>query len=92
MASAGRKSGSDPATAKKDFLRHMQRGLNINQALTAVDRNRSTYERWRREDPDFISAVERVKHLKMTSEPAEREHLSFEDFSEKYLDAKVFLT
>ena len=90
MAGAGRKAGSDIATAKTDFLRHMQRGLNINQALTAVDRNRSTYERWRREDPEFISAVERIKHLRVAAGPQEREVLPFPEFSEKYLDAKVF--
>ena len=58
---AGRKAGSDLATTKQDFLRHMQRGLNINQALAAVDRQRSTYEVWRKNDPEFVSQVERIK-------------------------------
>lgn len=86
---AGRKAGSDLATTKQEFLRHMQRGLNINQALAAVDRQRSTYEVWRKNDPDFVSQVERIK-TKRNATPTEREILSFPEFSEKYLDAKVF--
>lgn len=86
---AGRKAGSDLATTKQDFMRHLQRGLNINQALEAVDRKRSSYEVWRRNDPEFVAQVERIKTIRSTV-PVEREAISFPEFSERYLDAKVF--
>jgi len=87
---AGRKVGQDLAVVKQDFLTQMQRGMNINQALEVIGRNRSTYERWRREDSEFLVAVERIKNLEKIAGPREREWILFPDFSEKYLDAKVF--
>ena len=89
MARAGRKAGSDLAATKQDFLRHMQKGLNINQALQAVNRTRNTYEKWRKDDPEFTSQVERIKTLRSAA-PVVREDLSFPEFSERYLDARVF--
>ncbi len=87
---AGRKAGQDVAKVKQEFLSQMHRGLNINQALEIVGRNRSTYERWRSTDPEFMVAVDRIKNLEKISGPKEREYISFPDFSEKYLGARVF--
>ena len=87
---AGRKAGQDLASVKQEFLTQMQRGMNINQALDVVGRNRSTYERWRRDDSEFLVAVERIKNLERIAGPRERDWVSFPDFSEKYLEAKVF--
>jgi len=89
VARVGRRAGSDLAATKQDFLRHMQKGLNINQALQAVDRTRNTYEKWRKDDPEFTSQVERIKTLRSAA-PVVREDLSFPEFSERYLDARVF--
>ena len=89
-AKAGRKSGQDLAAVKQEFLRHMQRGLNINQCLEVVGRNRSTYERWRRDDPGFVTAVERIRNTEKLAGPKEREIMPFPEFSEKYLGATVF--
>ena len=93
MASkAGRKTNEDIDGSKKEFLRQMQKGLSINNAMAAINRSRSTYERWRRVDPEFVAAVERIKNLRFLEpeEQVEREHISFSDFSEKFLDARVF--
>jgi len=89
-AKAGRKSGQDLAAVKQEFLRHMQRGLNINQCLEVVGRNRSTYERWRRDDPNFVAAVERIRNTEKLAGPKEREVMPFPEFSERYLGATVF--
>ena len=89
-AKAGRKSGQDLAAVKQEFLRHMQRGLNINQCLEVVGRNRSTYERWRRDDPGFVTAVERIRNTEKLAGPKEREIMPFPEFSEKFLGATVF--
>jgi hypothetical protein len=92
MANAGRKQGSDVDQAKKAFLELFRDGLTIANAMKAVDRSISTYERWRRDDEEFVSAVERVRNLRngVAGPKPEREVLSFPEFSEKYLDAKVF--
>ena len=92
MANAGRKQGSDLDQAKKAFLELFKDGMTISNAMKAVDRSISTYERWRRDDEEFVSAVERVRNLRngVAGPKPVREALSFPEFSEKYLDAKVF--
>lgn len=92
MANAGRKKGSDTDQAKKAFLELFKDGMTIANAMKAVDRSLSTYERWRRDDEEFVAAVERVRNLRngVAGPKPEREVLSFPEFSEKYLDAKVF--
>lgn len=92
MANAGRKQGSDVDQAKKAFLELFKDGLTIANAMKAVDRSISTYERWRRDDEEFVAAVERVRNLRngVAGPKPEREVLTFPEFSEKYLDAKVF--
>jgi len=92
MANAGRKQGSDLDQAKKAFLELFKDGMTISNAMKAVDRSISTYERWRRDDEEFVSAVERVRNLRngVAGPKPVREVLSFPEFSEKYLDAKVF--
>ena len=78
---------------KLELLRQMQGGKNIKSALEVVGRTRSTYERWRKDDPDFVIAVDRIKTLRIL-EPSAVEsqgpRVSFPEFSEKYLDATVF--
>ena len=78
---------------KLELLRQMQGGKNIKSALEVVGRTRSTYERWRKEDPDFVIAVDRIKTLRIlepSAVEAQGPRLSFPEFSEKYLDATVF--
>lgn len=92
MANAGRKQGSDVDQAKKAFLELFRSGLTIANAMKAVDRSISTYERWRRDDEEFVAAVERVRNLRngVAGPKPDREVLGFPEFSEKYLEAKVF--
>ena len=92
MANAGRKQGSDVDQAKKAFLELFKDGLTVANAMKAVDRSVSTYERWRRDDEEFVAAVERIRNLRngVAGPKPEREVLGFPEFSEKYLDAKVF--
>lgn len=81
------------AEVKQEFLKQYASGLNIEQALTAVDRSRVTYEKWRRTDPDFTALVERVKTIRTTGRqgPAEgHELIGFPEFSERFLGQRVF--
>ena len=78
---------------KLELLRQMQGGKNVKSALEVVGRTRSTYERWRKEDPDFVIAVDRIKTLRIlepSAVEAQGPRVSFPEFSEKYLDATVF--
>lgn len=88
----GRKpaGGLSVAEAKERLVAHVASGLNINQALEAIDRERSTYERWRRDDPDFVVAMERVKTIRSYGRHAVVDNVDFPEFSQKFLDARVF--
>ena len=92
MAAKGRKSGEDLDEVKKEFLKQLHKGMTINQALTVVDRTRTTYERWRRTDQDFVVSVERIRNLERIhgTGQVERPWMPFPEFSEKYLNARVF--
>lgn len=89
MATGGRKAGS-VAEAKVLFLEHLQTGSTIKAAVNAVGRNISTYERWRREDPDFVSSVERIRNMRNLAGERTGAPMPFSEFSERFLDARVF--
>jgi hypothetical protein len=67
-----------------------QEGLNIEQCLRAVGRSRTTYEKWRREDSEFVGAVERLRTMRNRAGSEPGELVEFSEFSAKYLDAQVF--
>jgi len=90
MPKAGRKRGSTPAEGKEAFLRHLNQGMGVTDALTAIDRGRTTYERWRRDDKEFVAAVERIRTMRSMAAPVAGEQLTFPEFSERYLEAQVF--
>ena len=90
MAAPGRKAGETPAEAKKRFLGMFQSGLNIEQSLRAAGRTRTTYEKWRREDTEFVTAVERIKRMRETAAPVAGEEMGFSDWSGQFMDAAVF--
>ena len=88
---AGRKvSNLSTDQLKLEFLKFFSEGMTVEQALTSIDRSYSSYEKWRREDADFKASVERVRSIRTRAGGDDRPWLSFEDFSERYLDAHVF--
>jgi len=89
-ASTGGRKENSQEDAKAQFLESLQSGMNIIESLRSVDRHASTYERWRREDPDFVAEVARIKNLKSSTKKAIGKDLSFSEFSEEYLGARVF--
>lgn len=90
MADKGRKRNDNPAEAKKRFLTFLSEGRSINDALELAGRTRSTYEVWRRTDPSFVLDADRIRTMRATAQMAPGEELTFEEFSERYLDARVF--
>ena len=90
MAEKGRKRNDNPAEAKKRFLTFLSEGRTINDALALAGRTRSTYELWRRQDPQFVVNADRIRTMRSSAGMEPGEHLSFSDFSERYMDARVF--
>ena len=87
----GRKDNLSQAEAKKRFLVALSQGVTVGEALKTANRSRSTYEEWRRTDPEFVDAVSRIRDLRPSSD-LERvgERLGFSEFSERFLGARVF--
>lgn len=88
--SAGRKRNDNPAEAKKRFLEFYSEGRTINDALQLAGRTRTTYEAWRRSDPQFAMDADRIKQMRQSAQHVVGEQLSFSEFSERYLGAHVF--
>lgn len=91
MAARGRKSGESKAEAKRRFLDFYSAGGSITDALARADRTLTTYESWRRDDPEFVDAVKRVQALRSAGRrrgPVDQ--VDFSEFSEQFLDARVF--
>lgn len=87
----GRKTADalDMDQAKREFVEQIRNGRTVVDALTVVDRSLSTYEKWRREDKAFAMLVDKVR-LGTKYVGPERVEMGFPEFSEKYLDARVF--
>ena len=90
VADKGRKRNDSPAEAKKRFLTHLAEGRTINDALALAGRTRNTYELWRRQDPAFVVDADRIRSMRQRAKHEPGERLSFSEFSERYLDARVF--
>ena len=89
-----RTSPEELKATKLELLRIVQsEGSSIATALKVVNRTRSSYERWRKEDVEFATAIDRIRTMRKL-EPSAVEsqgpRVSFPEFSEKYLDATVF--
>jgi len=88
--SRGRKVDDTAAEAKLRFLEAFQTGAGVAEAVKACGRSRSTYELWRRTDPEFVASVERIRSIREGAEFHVREELSFPEFSERFLGQRVF--
>jgi hypothetical protein len=89
-SSAGRKRNDLPAEAKKRFLEFYAEGRTINDALQLAGRTRTTYEEWRRKDPQFALDADRIRQMRVGAQHVKGEQIPFSEFSERYLDARVF--
>ena len=89
-----RTSPEELKATKLELLRIVQsQGISVAAALKIVDRTRSTYERWRKEDAEFAGAIDRIRTMRKLNPSVEEsrgEKMPFPEFSEKYLGAQVF--
>lgn len=79
--------------SKRLLLEQVKSGQTISRALEVIGRSRPTYETWRRTDRDFARDVDRLRMdmadaLRLEADTAR--DISFAEFSEKFLEARVF--
>lgn len=90
MAAPGRVDSESKAAAQKRFLQHLQTGVSVREALRLTGRSEATYEQWRRESPEFKESVNRLRRMRQVDLAVRGEQIPFPEFSEKYLNARVF--
>jgi len=90
MAAPGRKANEPLVEIKQRFLKEISAGSTVKDALIKVGRHQTAYERWRRDDAEFLSAVTRIRNMQQLGSSERGEEMSFPEFSEKYLGAHVF--
>lgn len=84
-----RRGALTQSDAKAAFLKSIAEGYTNVQACAAIGRHIKTYESWRAKDPEFASAIDRIR-LSKREGSAPVADLGFPAFSEKYLGARVF--
>lgn len=77
---------------KKQVIDFLMQGYSTQKAMDAVGRSIKTYEYYRKVDPSFALAVDKVRSMTARGEigNVRGEVPPFPEFSEKYLGTKVF--
>jgi len=91
----GRKPGKQNIpkdAAQKQVLELLSQGTTITDAMAAVGRNDVTFRQWSLTDPDFKAEADkaRLAGKGVKADMANLKDISFEDFSEQFLDTKLF--
>lgn len=76
------------AQAKKRVLDYIGKGHRLEEALAYAARSRSAYELWRRNDPAFAGAVDKLR--KGDAGGGGREVPDFPEFAERYLQQRLY--
>jgi hypothetical protein len=81
--------------AKRTVLRCISEGKTIKEALVEAGRHESSYDRWRKTDPDFKRQVDELRSRRrvegsITLESQEDYDGSFPLFVKKYLGSELF--
>ena len=91
----GRKAGVQNIpkdTAQLQVLELLGQGSTVVDAMKAVGRNDVTFRQWSMSDPDFKDKADkaRLAGKGVKADLANLKDISFEDFSEQFLDTKLF--
>ena len=91
----GRKPGKQDIpkeAAKKQVLELLTQGSTITDAMKAVGRNEVTFRQWSMSDPEFKAEADksRLAGKGVKADLANLKDISFEDFSEQFLDTQLF--
>jgi hypothetical protein len=78
--------------AQKQVLELLAQGSTVVDAMKAVGRNDVTFRQWSMANPDFKDKADkaRLSGKGVKSDLANLKDISFEDFSEQFLDTKLF--
>jgi len=77
---------------KKQIIDFLMQGYSVQKACDAVGRSIKTYEYYRKTDPDFALAIDKIRSMTARGEMGgpTQEVPPFPEFSEKYLGTQVF--
>jgi len=94
-AEMGRKPGKvdiPMAEAKERVLLQLAQGATIGQAMLSVNRNEVTFRQWTMKDADFKQRADeaRLEGKGVKADLKNLKDISFEEFSEQFLDTKLF--
>lgn len=79
------------AETKRIVLEQVSQGRTVTDALKVAGRTMKAYEQWRSTDREFALAMDRIRQDVSDRMRDESDlDISFAEFSERYLDAKVF--
>jgi hypothetical protein len=95
MANRGRPAGKldiSKKEAQERVLLKLAEGMTITAAMGTVNRNDTTFRQWVMQDPEFKERSEkaRLEGKGVKADLKEIKDISFPDFSEQFLDAKMF--
>ena len=78
--------------AQKQVLELLAQGSTVVDAMKAVGRNDVTFRQWSMADPDFKDKADkaRLSGKGVKSDLANLKDITFEEFSEQFLDTKLF--
>ncbi|RKN35933.1 hypothetical protein [Streptomyces hoynatensis] len=86
-----RVSKASAADAKKIILATVRSGYTIEEGCRQAGKGRSTYDYYRRTDPDFRDLIDRALQDKIDRAAGNRAELpEFPEFSERYLNTRLF--
>jgi hypothetical protein len=78
--------------AKEKVLLQLAQGATITQAMASVNRNDVTFRQWTMKDTDFKQRADeaRLQGKGVKADLKNLKDISFEEFSEQFLDTKLF--
>jgi hypothetical protein len=77
--------------SKKTILAALRSGFSVDIACQSAGRSRSSYDIYRREDPDFRRLADEARHGSLKKVQENRQDiLPFPDFCQEYLDTTLF--
>ena len=91
----GRKAGKvdiPKHEAQQRVLNQLSQGSTIKAAMESVNRNEVTFRQWTMNDPDFKDRADkaRLEGKGVKADLKNLKEISFEEFSEQFLDTKIF--
>lgn len=86
-----RRSTASASDAKTIILTAVLKGMTIDEGCQAAGKARSTYDYYRKNDPEFRAKIDHALQVKVERAKGNRAELpDFPEFSERYLNTQLF--